>query len=117
MNKIRILLSTTDRADEFKEVEILVADEEMNFSLLKTAPGVIGIRGQGVFAEYDLEGVTTRAIRLAPKFQGWGHKWGEVEFWVYDTGDFQVDVTWFSKGQTYYYRSFTSNDGGQLGPR
>ena len=88
MNKIRIYFQPTDRADEFKEVEIWVADEEMNFSLLKTEPGVIGIRGQGVFAEYELEGVSTRAIRLAPKFQGWGHQWGEVEFWVYDTGRF-----------------------------
>ena len=59
-----------------------------------------------------MNGVFTRAIRLAPKFQGWGHQWGEVEFWVYDTGDFQADIEGLSKGQTYYYRTFTSNDGG-----
>ena len=65
-----------------------------------------------MFAEYDLEGISTRAIRLAPKFQGWGHQWGEVEFWVYDTGDFASEVEGLTKGQTYYYRTFTSNDGG-----
>ena len=48
MNKIRIYFQPTDRSDEFKEVEIWVADDEMNFSLLKTEPGAIGIRGQGI---------------------------------------------------------------------
>ena len=67
MNKLRIYFQPTDRADEFKEVEIWVADDEMNFYLLKTEPGVVGIRGQGNFAEYDLAGVTTRAIRLSSK--------------------------------------------------
>ena len=38
MNKIRIYFQPYDRADEFKEVEIWTADEEMNFSLLKTVP-------------------------------------------------------------------------------
>ena len=112
MNKIRIYFQPYERADELKEVEIWVADEEMSFSLLKTVPGVVGIREQGVFAEYDLEGITTRAIRLAPKFQGWGHQWGEVEFWVYDSGDFEAKVEGLTKGQTYYYRTFTTNDGG-----
>jgi hypothetical protein len=41
MNKIRIYFQPYDRADEFKEVEIWTADEEMNFSLLKTAPGAL----------------------------------------------------------------------------
>ena len=112
MNKIRIYFQPYDRSDEFKEVEIWTADEEMNFSLYKTLPGGVGLREQGLFAEYDLQGVQTRAIRLAPKFQGWGHQWGEVEFWVYDSGDFDAKIEGLTKGQTYYYRSFTSNDGG-----
>ena len=45
MKKIRIYFQPYDRADEFKEVEIWTADEEMNFSLLRTAPGAFGLRG------------------------------------------------------------------------
>ena len=112
MEKMRIYFQPYDRSDEFKEVEIWVADEEMNFSLLRVSPGGIGLREQGLFAEYDLEGVSTRAIRLAPKFQGWGHQWGEVEFWVNDSGSFEARIDGLTKGQTYHYRSFTSNDGG-----
>jgi len=25
--------------------------------------------------------VRGRYFRLSPQFQGWGHQWGEVEFW------------------------------------
>jgi hypothetical protein len=86
--------------------------EQMNFSLWKTMPGPVKPKGIGVFIEYDLTGVTTRAIRLAPKFQGWGHQWGEVEFWVHDPGDFEATVDGLVEGQTYYYRAFATNDGG-----
>ena len=112
MDKIRVYYQPYERADELFEVEIWTADEQMNFSLWKTMPGPVKPKGIGVFIEYDLTGVTTRAIRLAPKFQGWGHQWGEVEFWVHDPGDFEATVDGLVEGQTYYYRAFATNDGG-----
>ena len=32
-------------------------------------------------AEIDLRAVKARYFRLSPQYQGWGHLWGEVEFW------------------------------------
>ena len=40
------------------------------------------------------------------------YAFGEVEFWVYDTGDFDAPVVGLGPGQMYYYRSFVSNNGG-----
>ena len=37
---------------------------------------------------------------------------GEVEFWVYDNGNFDAQVTGLGAGKNYYYRSFVSNSGG-----
>ena len=102
MDKIRIYYQPYERADELMEIEIWTADEEMGFSLWKTMPGPVKPKGIGVFVEYDMTGVTTRAIRLAPKFQGWGHQWGEVEFWVHDPGDFEATVSGLVEDQTYY---------------
>ena len=64
----------------------------MQFSLWDTIPGPYNPKAVGVFEEYDMTGVTTRAIRLEPKFQGWGASVGEVEFWVHDPGDFEATV-------------------------
>ena len=95
------------------EIGVWVADSEMQFSLWDTIPGPYNPKAVGVFEEYDMTGVTTRAIRLEPKFQGWGHQWGgEVEFWVHDPGDFEATVEGLVEDQTYYYRTFATNDGG-----
>ena len=37
---------------------------------------------------------------------------GEVEFWVHDPGDFEATVEGLVEDQTYYYRTFATNDGG-----
>ena len=112
MNKIRIYFQPYERAAELEEVKVYIADEEMNFELLDSFPGGPGLLQQGKYAEFDMNGITTQAIRLEPSYDGWGHMWGEVEFWVYDTGEFEAPVYGLSPGQTYYYRSYGSNNGG-----
>ena len=114
MNKLRIYFQPYERAAELKEVAVYVADEEMNFELLDTFEGGPGPVQQGKFAEFSMEGINTQAIRLEPEYDGWGHMWGEVEFWVYDTGEFEAPVYGLSPGQTYYYRAFGSNNGGSV---
>ena len=94
------------------EVGVWIADEELNFELHQVFPGEVGSTEQGRFTDIDLEGISTQAIRLMPKYQGWGHQWGEVEFWVYDSGNFEAPVQGLAKGQSYFYRSFVSNSGG-----
>ena len=44
--------------------------------------------------------VSTQAIRLYPRYQGWGHQLGEVEFWVYDNGYFDAEVTGLGQVRT-----------------
>ena len=114
MNKLRIYFQPYERAAELKEVAVYVADEEMNFELLDTFEGGPGPVQQGKFTEFSMEGINTQAIRLEPEYDGWGHMWGEVEFWVYDTGEFEAPVYGLSPGQTYYYRAFGSNNGGSV---
>ena len=43
---------------------------------------------------------------------GLGASVGEVEFWVHDPGDFEATVEGLVEDQTYYYRTFATNDGG-----
>ena len=94
MNKIRIYFQPYERAAELEEVKVYIADEEMNFELLDSFPGGPGLLQQGKYAEFDMNGITTQAIRLEPSYDGWGHMWGEVEFWVYDTGEFGSPCLW-----------------------
>ena len=112
MNKLRIYFQPYERAAELKEVKVFIADEEMNFEHLDSFPGGPGPVQQGKYAEFSMDGVTTQAIRLEPEYDGWGHMWGEVEFWVYDTGDFEAPVFGLAPGETYYYRAYGSNNGG-----
>ena len=80
LSHLRIYFQPYDRADELKEVEVYVADEEMNFSLHKVFPGIVSPLEKGKFMEIDMSGVSTRAIRLEPKYQGWGHMWERLNF-------------------------------------
>ncbi len=114
MNKLRIYFQPYERAGELKEVAVYVADEEMNFGLLDEFAGGAGPVQQGKYVEFDMNGIETQAIRLEPEYDGWGHMWGEVEFWVRDTGEFEAPVYGLAPGQTYYYRSFGSNNGGSV---
>ena len=89
-------------------------DEEMNFQLLMFCR-CCGSNGTGKVTDLPME-ESPRALSFIPKYQGWGHQWGEVEFWVYDSGNFEQRVTGLGAGQKYFYRSYVSNSGGtQLG--
>ena len=111
-NKVRLYFQPFARDDELKSLEVMVADDELNFYYLKTLTDLLGTVEKGAWVEFPLEGIDTQAIRLSPQFQGWGHQWGEVEFWVVDDGKFQTDITGLSPNETYFYRTFASNDGG-----
>ncbi|MDA0343857.1 MAG: hypothetical protein O3B07_06670, partial [Verrucomicrobia bacterium] len=112
LSKARLYFQPFARDDELKSVEVMAADDELNFYYLKTLTEIVGPVEQGKWVEFPLEGIDTQAIRLSPQFQGWGHQWGEVEFWVVDDGKFQTDITGLSPNETYFYRTFASNDGG-----
>ena len=82
--------------DELRKLSIFAADKEADFELFSSAENLVAPREKGKWIEFDLEGkVETNAIRLSPEFQGWGHQWGEVEFWVVDDGKFQTSIKWF----------------------
>ena len=94
-----------------KLVNIFSADDELNFDHYRTEQDLVGTVEQGKWLEFSLDTVETQAIRLDPEFQGWGHQWG-VEFWVMDDGKFEDQITGLSPNETYFYRTFASNDGG-----
>ena len=109
---VRIYYQPFARPDELNELEIFVADDEMNFEPYQTFDEIISIRERGGFYEIDLNGVETKAIQMLPKHRGWGHQWGEVEFWIHDDGRFEESVSGLAPGETYYYRAFATNEGG-----
>ncbi len=78
---IRIFFQPWDRSDELAEVKVEVSRDGVNFVDFNTYAGFVSSRGKGAWAEMDLRTVKARFFRLTPKFQGWGHLWGEVEFW------------------------------------
>jgi hypothetical protein len=43
--------------------------------------GFVAEKGKSAWAEVDLRAVKAQYFRIAPKYQGWGNQWGEVEFW------------------------------------
>ena len=109
---IRIYYQPFARADELDQLDIYIADDELNFALHKQVNGIISLREQGGFFEVEMGGVHTKAVRLLPKHRGWGHQWGEVEFWIQDDGRFEEKITGLAPGETYFYRAFASNEGG-----
>jgi len=78
---IRIYFQPTDRADEFADVKVEVSRDGKQFVAFNEYEGFVTEKGKGAWAEVDLRAVNARYFRLSPRFQGWGHLWGEVEFW------------------------------------
>lgn len=78
---IRIYFQPTDRADEFADVKVEVSRDGKQFVTFNEYEGFVTEKGKGAWAEVDLRAVNARYFRLSPRFQGWGHLWGEVEFW------------------------------------
>ncbi|MDG1173025.1 MAG: discoidin domain-containing protein, partial [Opitutales bacterium] len=112
LSKVRIYYQPFARDDELKLIDVYVADDEMNFLHYETVNDFVGPLERGKFIEFSLEGISTQAVRLVPQFQGWGHQWGEVEFWVYDDGLYESDIFNLANNETYFYRTFASNSGG-----
>ncbi len=81
LEEVSIFFQPWDRGDELAEVKVDVSRDGVNFVDFNTYAGFASSRGKGAWAEMDLRAVKARFFRLAPKFQGWGHLWGEVEFW------------------------------------
>ena len=63
------------------EVKVEVSRDGENYLDFNEYVGFMTEKGKGAWAEIDLRSVKARFFRLSPKFQGWGHLWGEVEFW------------------------------------
>ena len=78
---IRIYFQVTDRPDELSEMKIEVSRDGEQFLDFNEYDGFVTEKGKGAWAEIDLRAVNARYFRISPKFQGWGHLWGEVEFW------------------------------------
>ena len=106
LNKIRIYHQPFDRPDELMEIEVWVADEELNFELYGTFPGETGPTEQGRFTDIPMDRLETQAVRLFPKYRGWGHQLGEVEFWVYSDGNFGEKVEGLGRKLTSTYFCF-----------
>ena len=78
---IRIYFQPTDRADEFADIKVEVSRNGKQFVDFNEYECFVTEKGKGAWAEIDLRAVNARYFRLSPRFQGWGHLWGEVEFW------------------------------------
>ena len=78
---IRIYYQPWDRSDEFSEVKVEVSADGETFLEFNEYVGFVSSTAKGVWAEIDLQAVKARYFRLSPKYRGWGHLWGEVEFW------------------------------------
>ena len=81
MGVIRIYYQPWDRSDEFSEVKVEVSADGETFLEINEYDGFVSSTAKGVWAEIDLQAVKARYFRLSPKYRGWGHLWGEVEFW------------------------------------
>jgi hypothetical protein len=78
---IRIYFQTWARDDELKKVGVSVGLDGSSFHLFNEYGGIVAVTERGTWVEMDLQSVCGRYFRLSPQFQGWGHQWGEVEFW------------------------------------
>ena len=78
---VRIYFQPWDRGDELAEIKVEVSRDGERFVDFNEYEGFVADRGKGAWAEIDLRAVKARYFRLSPKYQGWGHLWGEVEFW------------------------------------
>jgi hypothetical protein len=78
---IRIYFQAWAREDELKSVEVAVSMDGNHFHPFNEYGDIATLREKGTWVEMDLRAVAGRYFRLRPQFQGWGHQWGEVEFW------------------------------------
>ena len=78
---IRIYFQAFARDDELKKVGVSVGLDGSSFQLFNEYGGIVAVTERGTWVEMDLQSVRGRYFRLSPQFQGWGHQWGEVEFW------------------------------------
>jgi hypothetical protein len=81
MGAIRIFFQAWSRDDELKTVDVEVSLNGKDYSLFNRYGNIVTPRERGAWVEMDLRSVRARYFRLTPRFQGWGHQWGEVEFW------------------------------------
>jgi len=78
---IRVFFQAFARDDELKTIDVEVSLNGEDYSLFNRYGNIISLRERGTWVEMDLRSVRARYFRLTPRFQGWGHQWGEVEFW------------------------------------
>ncbi|MDB3957957.1 discoidin domain-containing protein [Opitutales bacterium] len=78
---IRVYFQAWAREDELKSVEIAVGLDGENFFPFNEYGEIVTLQEKGTWVEMDLRAVRARYFKISPKFQGWGHQWGEVEFW------------------------------------
>ena len=78
---IRLFFQAWSRDDELKSIDVEVSLNGEDYSLFNRYGNIISSRERGTWVEMDLLSVRARYFRLTPRFQGWGHQWGEVEFW------------------------------------
>lgn len=78
---IRLYFQAFSREDELKSIQAEVSLDGKRFLPFNEYGEIISVREKGVWVEMDLKAVKGRYFRLSPQFQGWGHQWGEIEFW------------------------------------
>ncbi len=78
---IRIFFQAMSRDDELKSVRVEVSLDGKSFFDFNEYVDIVTPRERGAWVELDLQAVRARYFRLSPRFQGWGHQWGEVELW------------------------------------
>jgi len=78
---IRVFFQAWARDDELKTIDVEVSLNGESYSLFNRYGNIVTSRERGTWVEMDLSSVRARYFRLTPHFQGWGHQWGEVEFW------------------------------------
>ena len=83
---IRIYFQPWDRAQELSKVKVEVSLDNQNFMLFNEYTGFLAEKGKATWAEIDLKAIKARYFRVTPSYDGWGHQWGEVEFWEIPSG-------------------------------
>ena len=78
---IRIYFQAFAREDELKSIKVEVSLDGKEYHLFNEYGGIVTLMERGTWVEMDLQAVYARYFRIKPNFQGWGHQWGEVEFW------------------------------------
>ena len=78
---IRVYFQAFAREDELKSIEVEVSMDGKDFHPFNEYGEIVTMQEKGTWVEMNLQAVKARYFRLKPHFQGWGHQWGEVEFW------------------------------------